>query len=392
VKKAAVNNDDDWIYLYDGETQSEPMTCREARAGWKAGRWSRQAFYWMEGMPEWSPALHFFKEEEFSPRPDGADKAGRGDASVPGKKRSRVLVVDDDPILCEIVKDMLGHNDLMVDVAHGHGEACALLDKNGFMHYDAVVTDYLMPDGSGADLARWIKQREHALQVVMLTAQDNKDVIKMGLRAGVCDFQEKPLRPKVFKTALDAAIQQTTRQREERSAYLELIHMKMAERGGLAEEFMKSLVQRESSVSGLLAKLETVLRYAKELESLGPTEGTVGRVTGTNMLLQGKIGDLTLLDLMQLLIQSGKTGELQVLDNTQKMQGSIYLVEGAIRHAVSGDQTGRRVLSRLLPTAEGSFKFIDGRHSAQQTIKGDSFTLLLEVSGEMDQSDRVMVA
>lgn len=77
-----------------------------------------------------------------------------------------VLVVDDEPLVCEslrMILDLEGHR--MVEAASG-AEA---LDKLGRQKFDVVFTDFLMPGMKGDQLAREIKGRHAGTPVVMLT-------------------------------------------------------------------------------------------------------------------------------------------------------------------------------------------------------------------------------
>ncbi len=385
-------NEEEPVFLYDDGVQTGPIPFHEARSYWSKGRFSRDAFYWIQGMEEWRPALHAFGHQNIPAQNKGVHEPQVSASQPAAERRPRVLVVDDDSVLCEIIRDILDSGGIDVETAEDYKPALDLLEQNGFPHYDCVVTDYNMPGGTGVDLARWIKSREHALQVLLLTAHDSKQVVKLGLRAGVCDFQEKPLRRKSFLAALHSAIQQTSRHREERAGYLELIRLKLAGKGAVAEQMMSTLVQRESSLGGLLSKLETIVKYAAQLEEKNSEAFPGTNIYASESPFQGRIGDLSLLELAQLLVQSGKTGELQLVDETRKRMGVIYFLKGKIVHAENGNDSGGKVLTQLMLCPDGYFSFFYGRESKAHTIKGDAISLLLEISSRMDERDGEIAA
>jgi CheY-like chemotaxis protein len=79
----------------------------------------------------------------------------------------RILVVDDEPFVCDAVKMMLSFDGHEVDTASSGKEALALYDKG---KYDLVITDYAMPSMKGDELAVSIKKRVPEQAVVMITA------------------------------------------------------------------------------------------------------------------------------------------------------------------------------------------------------------------------------
>jgi CheY-like chemotaxis protein len=79
----------------------------------------------------------------------------------------RILVVDDEPLVCEAVKMMLNFDGHRVETASGGKEALAFMEKGQF---DLVITDFEMPVMKGDELAAAIKARSPNQPVVMITA------------------------------------------------------------------------------------------------------------------------------------------------------------------------------------------------------------------------------
>src|ERR1044071_4462737 len=84
--------------------------------------------------------------------------------SVPKK---RILVVDDEPFVCDAVKMMLAFDGHDVVTASDAKEALTVFDKNKF---DLVITDFAMPGMKGDELAAAVKARAPKQPVVMITA------------------------------------------------------------------------------------------------------------------------------------------------------------------------------------------------------------------------------
>ncbi|MCL4790066.1 MAG: response regulator [Verrucomicrobia bacterium] len=79
----------------------------------------------------------------------------------------RILVVDDEPFVCDAVRMMLVFDGHQVDTAGSGREALDLFDKG---RYDLVITDYAMPEMKGDELAQMLKSRVPGQPVVMITA------------------------------------------------------------------------------------------------------------------------------------------------------------------------------------------------------------------------------
>ena len=79
----------------------------------------------------------------------------------------RILVVDDEPFVCDAVKMMLAFDGHDVATANSGKEALALFDQEKF---DIVITDFSMPVMKGDELAAAIKSRVPTQPVVMITA------------------------------------------------------------------------------------------------------------------------------------------------------------------------------------------------------------------------------
>jgi CheY-like chemotaxis protein len=91
----------------------------------------------------------------------------------PKSPPKKILVVDDEPLVCEAVKMMLEFDGHEVISAGNATEALNLFAKNRF---DLVFTDYKMPGMQGDQLALAIKAERPGQPVVMLTA--NAEIIK----------------------------------------------------------------------------------------------------------------------------------------------------------------------------------------------------------------------
>ena len=86
---------------------------------------------------------------------------------APAFPQRHILVVDDEPLVCDAVKMMLDFDGHIVQTAGSGKAALALLEKDPF---DLVITDFEMPGMKGDELAAAIKARAPKQPVVMITA------------------------------------------------------------------------------------------------------------------------------------------------------------------------------------------------------------------------------
>jgi two-component system response regulator PilR (NtrC family) len=101
-----------------------------------------------------------------------------------------VLVVDDEPDLCELLSITLQRMDLQPQTAGNIASAQRLLKAARF---DLCLTDMQLPDGDGLDLVKWIQQYSPNVPVAVITAHGNMETAVRALKLGAFDFVSKPL-------------------------------------------------------------------------------------------------------------------------------------------------------------------------------------------------------
>jgi two-component system, NtrC family, response regulator PilR len=101
-----------------------------------------------------------------------------------------VLVVDDEPDLCELLSITLQRMDLSPRTANGVGMAQRMLKTEKF---DLCLTDMQLPDGNGLDLVEWMQQFTPSVPVAVITAHGSMETAVRALKLGAFDFVSKPL-------------------------------------------------------------------------------------------------------------------------------------------------------------------------------------------------------
>lgn len=100
----------------------------------------------------------------------------------------RVLVIDDESSICQLLEALLSSAGLQVDTAMTQGDAFTRL---GGGTYQVVLTDQNLPDGTGLDIIRRVRG-ESTANAVLMTGHNNLELTTEAVRAGAVDVFDKP--------------------------------------------------------------------------------------------------------------------------------------------------------------------------------------------------------
>lgn len=117
----------------------------------------------------------------------------------------RLLIVDDEPEICLLLKAMLEGVGGSCAMAHSRSDALRSLEVERF---DGALVDINLPDGKGTDVIRVIKDNWPGVRVVAISAEDQESVAALG--AGADAFLPKPLNRRAIFEGLDLERQQET--------------------------------------------------------------------------------------------------------------------------------------------------------------------------------------
>lgn len=113
-----------------------------------------------------------------------------------------VLVVDDERQIVRALKVLLRDAGFETIAAGGVEEALDLAALHG---PDAAIVDLMLPDGSGVDICRGLREWS-AMPIVVLSAVDDEDEKVRALEAGADDYVTKPFGPRELVARLQAAV------------------------------------------------------------------------------------------------------------------------------------------------------------------------------------------
>ena len=121
----------------------------------------------------------------------------------------KILVVDDEQDICEILQFNLETEGYEVDVAYSAEEAMRL----PLAEYDLLLLDVMMGEMSGFQFARLLKQEPKTsdLPIIFITALDDENNVVKGLNIGADDYMSKPLSMREVKARVQAVLRRSNK-------------------------------------------------------------------------------------------------------------------------------------------------------------------------------------
>lgn len=119
------------------------------------------------------------------------------------KASVKILVVDDDPALRQLLADYLnrhGYDTLLAP------DASDLEARIARFQPDLIVLDRMMPDGDGAKACQRLRNQNEDIPVILLTARDETVDRIIGLEAGADDYLGKPFDPRELLARIEAVL------------------------------------------------------------------------------------------------------------------------------------------------------------------------------------------
>jgi diguanylate cyclase (GGDEF)-like protein len=139
-------------------------------------------------------------------------------------KQAGILVVDDDPVVRELVADAIAAEGFEVDAC---GDGAEALRKNAAKAYDLIVTDMRLPGLDGLSLIRQLKAGQSGTDVIVITGYGSIDNAVQCMKAGAVEYLIKPLSVDQIQMAVRKAVEhrELKRRAQEREFYKELSYI-----------------------------------------------------------------------------------------------------------------------------------------------------------------------
>ena len=114
----------------------------------------------------------------------------------------KVLIVDDEVDICELIEITLMRMDISSQFALNLTDAKILLDTEDF---DLCLTDMNLPDGNGIELVEHVQKNFSDLPIAVITAHGNMESAVTALKAGAFDFVSKPVDLQILRNLISSA-------------------------------------------------------------------------------------------------------------------------------------------------------------------------------------------
>ncbi|UCC39080.1 MAG: sigma-54-dependent Fis family transcriptional regulator [Candidatus Aminicenantes bacterium] len=168
------------------------------------------------------------------------------------RKRTRILVVDDEDIVRESLRDWLGGVGYKVEIAESGDEALQIIKQK---EIKIMLADLFMPGMDGIELMKKAKEIVPTISTVIITAHGTIQTAISAIREGAHDYVEKPFCPEK----------------------VELIIKNLVEHQDLIEEniSLRRKIEDRFHFEGIIAKSPKMLKIIELIKTVAPTNATV---------------------------------------------------------------------------------------------------------------------
>lgn len=239
--------------------------------------------------------------------------------SLLDRPSSRLLIVDDNELLCLSLARLLKRQGYHCDTAADSEEAEVLLDAG---RYSLVLADMNLPGRSGLWLAEYVARAHPDTAVMMVTGVDDTDVARQALDLGAYGYVIKPFDPNEIVINVANALRRRQLELENR-AHRERLETLVAERTASLEYALKQLA--DADVALRRAHEEAIQRLAHAAEFHDPATGAhIRRISRVSEILAEAMGlPPRQCELIRLASPMHDIGKIAVADNILRKPGRL---------------------------------------------------------------------
>ena len=228
---------------------------------------------------------------------------------IPSAKTSkgRILVVDDEADIRESLETLLDLEGYEIELAHNATEG---LRKINIGNYDLILLDLMMPDRSGMEVLRDVRESENDTPIFMITAYGSIEVAVNALKNGANDYFSKPWDNEKLLIEIDRMIARTRLERENTQ--------------------LKRALKQRYSFPNIIGKSERMVRILDLVAQVAPSRATI--------LITGETGTGKELIAKAIHANSARADQMFVAVNSGSVPAD--LLESALFGHVKGAFTG----------------------------------------------------
>jgi len=170
-----------------------------------------------------------------------------------------IHIIDDEPVIHEVLGDLLTSEGYAVERSFGGEEA---LDKHASHRYDLILLDLLMPGMNGIDVLKKLKKIDPHSIIIIITAYASVESAISAMKIGAFDYVQKPFKHEELLLTIERAIEHKNLQDENIR--------------------LKDELKRKFSFEKIIGKSELMHNIFELIKASAPTRSTI--------LLQGESG------------------------------------------------------------------------------------------------------
>jgi DNA-binding NtrC family response regulator len=174
-------------------------------------------------------------------------------------RKKKMLFVDDDPQMRELISDFFNADEYSIVVAENGKRA---LDQITNFEFDVVITDLRMPEMDGLALLREIRALDPIVPVILITAFGSIESAVEAIKDGATNFVPKPFKVNTLKAIIDKAIEQKWMMEENR--------------------FLKEELEEKYSFQNIIGKSRTMQSIFQMIRQVAASHA--------NVLIEGESG------------------------------------------------------------------------------------------------------
>lgn len=185
--------------------------------------------------------------------------------------KPRILVVDDEPNICNLLRELLSKQDYVVDTCLNGQEALA---KTQNTTYDMVISDLKMPGMNGTDLIKSIKAASPDTAAVLITGYATVETAVRALRYGADDYVTKPFNIEELRKVVSRGLE-SKQLRQRNHKLVEMLQSANKELNRHRDELKHEVVRTSESLLATNRRLEervqqlnTIMKVTKAITSI----------------------------------------------------------------------------------------------------------------------------
>ncbi|MEX2511812.1 MAG: response regulator transcription factor [Cyclobacteriaceae bacterium] len=211
--------------------------------------------------------------------------------------KAKVLLVEDDPNLGDILQEYLGVKGFDVTLCRDGEQGWSKFKKG---YYQICILDVMMPKKDGFTLGKEIRQVEENIPIIYLTAKNLKDDVIQGLKIGADDYITKPFSMEELLLRISAILRRTHNKNES-------VPLKVYQFGKFTLHYDKQLLEGPHGEHKLTSKENELLRLlAAEMNKNVSRSNALKQIWGDDSYFNARSMDVYLSKIRKLLKNDDK--------------------------------------------------------------------------------------